>query len=114
MALGVKLTKPHILEATLSTLVKEFIDDNDHDDDNTNGKMRMPLSKVETDCLVKIVEFMIHHHHTEPLEEIVMPPEEDEFDKIMIRQPWYGNFVNVSDEMLYKLVQASNYMGIRE
>merc|ERR1712127_1146603 len=70
------------------------------------------IVKVDTPCLEKVVEFLIHYHK-EKLNEIKTPLEDNTFDGV-VKQQWYRDFVKGVDQpMLFDLVTAANFMAIQ-
>ena len=97
-----------LLKAKLSQLVFDASENKEDDDDSA-----VPIIKVETECLKKVVEFL-KHYEQEPLNEIKTPLEDNTFEGV-VKQEWYRNFVlEVDNPMLFDLVTAANFMAIRE
>ncbi|KAL3790514.1 hypothetical protein HJC23_007663 [Cyclotella cryptica] len=72
----------------------------------------VPILKVESECLEKVVEFL-KHYEQEPLKEIKSPLEDNTFEGV-VKQEWYRNFVQeVDSPMLFDLVTAANFMAIQ-
>ena len=76
---------------------------------NTNPEeeedIRIP--GVSTKVLEKIIEFCIKYQE-EPMRKISKPVRslDDEVG------PWYANFINVENEMLFEITKAANFMQI--
>ena len=71
------------------------------------------ISKVNSDCLAKVVEFL-KHHQTEPMTEIKTPLEDNTFEGV-VKQEWYRAFVTGIDRsLLFELLMAANFMSVRE
>lgn len=97
-----------LLKAKLSQLVFDASENKEDDDDSD-----VPIIKVESECLKKVVEFL-KHYEQEPLNEIKTPLEDNTFEGV-VKQEWYRNFVlEVDNPMLFDLVTAANFMAIRE
>ncbi|CAB9501828.1 ubiquitin ligase complex SCF subunit sconC [Seminavis robusta] len=103
--------------AEVAELVRDSLDENedDDDDDQRNKEQReVDVIRVSCDCLAKVVDFL-KHHDEEPMTEIPTPLGGNSFEEVMPQQ-WYQNFVaddNMSQEMLFELLTAANYMGIK-
>ena len=92
--------------ARLSELVK---DAQSCEEDDTASPEDVELSKVESVCLEKVVEFL-RHYEIEPMTEIRTPLVENS----LVTQEWYRQFIRGLDQsMLFDLVTAANYMSIR-
>ena len=71
------------------------------------------ISKVDSACLEKVVEFL-KHYHDEPMTEIITPLEDNTFDGV-VKQQWYRDFINGVDQpLLFELLMAANFMSIRK
>ncbi|KAL7517288.1 hypothetical protein ACHAWX_002219 [Stephanocyclus meneghinianus] len=96
-----------LLKAKLSQLVFDASENKEDDDDSD-----VPIIKVESECLKKVVEFL-KHYEQEPLKEIKTPLEDNTFEGV-VKQEWYRNFVlEVDNPMLFDLVTAANFMAIQ-
>ena len=96
--------------ARLSELVK---DAQSCEEDDTASPEDVELSKVESVCLEKVVEFL-KHYEIEPMMVIRTPLVENTFDGV-VTQEWYREFIKGLDQsMLFDLVTAANYMSIRK
>jgi len=103
--------------AITSELVKMSIECDDEINCDLGNPIELP--NVDSSCLKKIVEFLIHYN-METMTPIQTPFEENNSKKGLqdvleenVPQVWYRNFVNEAEEsMIFKLGQASNYMEI--
>jgi hypothetical protein len=78
-----------------------------------DGVDDVEISKVDSACLAKVVEFL-KHHHEEPMTEIKTPLEDNTFEGV-VKQEWYRKFVTGIDRsLLFELLMAANFMSIRE
>eukprot|EP00541_Cyclophora_tenuis_P015419 CAMPEP_0116551230 /NCGR_PEP_ID=MMETSP0397-20121206/5851_1 /TAXON_ID=216820 /ORGANISM="Cyclophora tenuis, Strain ECT3854" /LENGTH=158 /DNA_ID=CAMNT_0004076117 /DNA_START=58 /DNA_END=531 /DNA_ORIENTATION=+ len=89
--------------ASLSQLVRDSMED---DSDAIN------VMRVDSTCLEKVVEFLVHHDE-EAMKEIPTPLGGNKFEEI-VTQDWYQNFVTREErDMIFDLLTAANYMGIK-
>eukprot|EP00538_Stauroneis_constricta_P012343 CAMPEP_0119557402 /NCGR_PEP_ID=MMETSP1352-20130426/9076_1 /TAXON_ID=265584 /ORGANISM="Stauroneis constricta, Strain CCMP1120" /LENGTH=167 /DNA_ID=CAMNT_0007604505 /DNA_START=139 /DNA_END=642 /DNA_ORIENTATION=+ len=92
--------------AQLSVLVKDTLEESE--------KTEVEIMRVDSKCLEKVVEFL-KHYAEEEMREIGTPLRGSTFIEIM-DQKWYQEFVSddsISREMLFELLTAANYMGIK-
>lgn len=107
-----------VAAAQISELVRDAApEDHDDDDDDGGAAFEIDIARVKGSCLAKVVDF-VKHHHIEKMKEIPTPLGGSSFNEVM-DQEWYQHFV--SDEnigpgntMLFDLVTAANFMGIKE
>jgi S-phase kinase-associated protein 1 len=92
--------------ATMSELVKSMIEEED-DDENTP---EIPLPNVKSTVLKKVIDFC-SHYQTEPMNEIEKPLKSATMSQVV--QPWYAEYVNVDQAVLFELILAANYMDIK-
>ena len=93
--------------ACLSQVVKDAQPEEDGEVDDVE------ISKVESACLAKVVEFL-KHYHEDPMTEIKTPLEDNNFEGV-VKQEWYRNFVTGIDRsLLFELLMAANFMSVRE
>mmetsp|Transcript_22599 Transcript_22599/g.28874 ORF Transcript_22599/g.28874 Transcript_22599/m.28874 type:complete len:175 (-) Transcript_22599:116-640(-) len=97
--------------AKLSKLIAEAIFDNDDDEDDDDANNEVPVVKVKSECLRKVIEFC-EQYVKEPLNPITHTMEADSFDEI-VTQEFYRDFVTVEQPLLFQLVQAANFMNIQ-
>eukprot|EP01082_Thalassiosira_pseudonana_P003499 g3524.t1 g3524 contig12:2248609-2249297(+) len=96
--------------AILSQTVKDA--QSCEDDEENENPDDVEIVKVESRCLEKVVEFLVHHLE-EPLAEIKTPLEDNTFDGV-VKQQFYRDFVKGVDQpMLFDLVTAANFMAIQ-
>ncbi|KAG7349540.1 Skp1 family, dimerization domain containing protein [Nitzschia inconspicua] len=99
--------------AKLSELIKDSVGD-DFEEDDTMPEIDVP--RVKGDCLEKVVSFL-QHYRKEPMKEIPTPLGGSSFNEVM-DQEWYQQFVDDSNlgsrDMLFDLLTAANFMGIKE
>jgi len=91
--------------AKMSELVKTMIDEEADDD-----VQEIPLPNVKAVVLKKVIEFCTHHKD-DPMHEIEKPLKSVNMADVV--QPWYADFVNVEQVMLFELILAANYMDIK-
>jgi S-phase kinase-associated protein 1 len=93
----------HAEAAKLSDLVATTLEEGD-------DVVHVP--RVCSNCLRKVIQFL-EHHQEEALNEIPTPLGGTSLKEI-VHQVWYQEFVESEDrEMLFDLVTAANYMGIK-
>lgn len=86
--------------ADLNVLVKSIVEEYD-------GDCEIPLINIDTACLVKIIEFSEYHAKI-PMDNIEKPLKSPNLKNII--SDWDLNFIDVEQELLYKLVLAANYI----
>ncbi|KAL3762471.1 hypothetical protein ACHAWU_008174 [Discostella pseudostelligera] len=92
--------------ACLSQVVKDAQPEEDGEVDDVE------ISKVESACLAKVVEFL-KHYHEDPMTEIKTPLEDNNFEGV-VKQEWYRNFVTGIDRsLLFELLMAANFMSVQ-
>jgi S-phase kinase-associated protein 1 len=89
--------------AQMSVLIKSMIDDSGPEED-------IPLPNVKKNILEKVIEFC-QHLKDQPLQEIEKPLKTNNLRDIVA--PWYADFVDVEQEMLFEIVLAANYLDIK-
>ena len=90
--------------AQMSVLIKSMIDDSGPEED-------IPLPNVKTAILQKVIEFC-QHYSSSPLQEIEKPLKTSNLRDIV--SPWYADFVETEQEILFELVLAANYLDIKQ
>lgn len=90
----------------MSNLVSETISEEEDSDE----VQEIPLPNVESDILVKVIEFC-KHYQTEPMTPIQTPLKSSKIEDLV--QPWYSDFVKVPKNTLFDIVAAANYMDIK-
>mmetsp|Transcript_25566 Transcript_25566/g.35995 ORF Transcript_25566/g.35995 Transcript_25566/m.35995 type:complete len:164 (+) Transcript_25566:202-693(+) len=88
--------------AQLSELVRDSVADDERE---------VQVLRVSTDCLKKVVEFL-KYHVREPMVAIPTPLGASSFEEI-VKPEWYKEFVNLERAMIFDLLTAANYMGIK-
>jgi S-phase kinase-associated protein 1 len=88
----------------MSQMVADFIED---DDDTDTG---VPITNVRAPVLTKVIEYCTHYQE-EAMTPITTPLKSSRIEDLV--QPWYANFVQVEQPMLFELVTAANYMDIK-
>lgn len=125
--------------AKLSELIKDSVGEEPDFDNETSAEIDVP--RVKGDCLEKVVDFL-KHYSEEPMKEIPTPLGGSTFDEVrrgcircgcfdfpkkcrshffllqVMDQPWYQQFVDDNNlgsrDMLFDLLTAANFMGIKE
>ena len=92
--------------AKMSELVKSIMDDDDNDEDVAE----IPLPNVKAQILKLVIDFCTHHSQ-EAMTEIEKPLKSSVMNEVV--QPWFADFVNVEQPVLFELILAANYMDIK-
>lgn len=82
---------------------------NDNEDEEEEGAT-LPLPNVDSNCTGKIIEFMKYYHENK-MDDIEKPLKSSNLNEII--QPWYADFIDVEEELLFSLINAANYMDIQ-
>lgn len=90
--------------AEKSVLIKGLIDDND-------GEDNIPLPNVKRSTLQKVIQFCTHLKDNAP-PDIEKPLRSTELSACQI-DPWYVQYIELEQEMLFELIMASNYLDIK-
>lgn len=69
-------------------------------------------SRVSSNCLAKVVEFL-NHHEREPMKKINTPLIDHTFEGV-VKQQWYRDYVEVDDLLLSEMLAAADFMDIGE
>ena len=89
--------------AEKSVLIKGLIDDSGTDD-------QIPLPNVKRPILEKVIDFCKHlKDHQAP--EIEKPLKSTDMQSVV--DPWYADYINLEQEVLFELIMASNYLDIK-
>lgn len=76
------------------------------------GDDTVHIPRVSSTCLRKVIQFL-EHYKVQTMKEIPTPLGGTSFNEI-VEQVWYQDYVENEDrEMLFDLVTAANYMGIK-
>lgn len=89
--------------ASKSVLIKGMIDDSGVEEE-------IPLPNVKRSILNKIIEFCIYIKDNSP-PEIEKPLRSNNLGDVTT--PWYAEFVNLDQEVLFELILAANYLDIK-
>lgn len=89
--------------AERSVLIKGMIDDAGVDEE-------IPLPNVKKSVFNKIEQFCIHLR-TNPLPDIEKPLKSANFADVT--SPWFANFVELDQDMLFELIMAANYLDMK-
>lgn len=89
-----------------SILLRNLLADTDYDYEESDP---IPLPNVKSEAFNKVIEWIEHHRDT------TFPDDEDEdARKAAPLDAWDKDFLkNVSDDMLYDIILAANYLNIR-
>jgi S-phase kinase-associated protein 1 len=89
--------------AKMSELVRTMMDAD-------SDAKEIPLPNVKGQVLKKVVEYMVHHVDNPP-KDIEKPLKSSIMSEVVTR--WDSDFVDVSQEMLFELILAANYMDVK-
>ena len=89
--------------ASKSVLIKGMIDDSGVDEE-------IPLPNVKRSILNKIIDFCVYIKDNSP-PEIEKPLRSNNLSDVTT--PWYAEFVNLDQEVLFELILAANYLDIK-
>ena len=90
--------------AERSLLNKGMIDDSGIDEE-------IPLPNVKKNILEKVVAFCLHLRENPP-PEIEKPLKSGNMAEVTT--PWYSEFINLDQELLFDLILAANYLDIKQ
>jgi len=94
--------------------LSEFVKDAVGECEEESAEVDVP--RVKGECLEKVVAFL-KHYDEEKMKDIPTPLGGSTFNEVM-EQKWYQDFVDDrelgSRDMLFDLLTAANYMGIKE
>ena len=82
----------------------------DRDDGVVPPTLEIPLVNINAQVLKLVLEFC-EHHVTEPMMEIEVPLKSANMADVV--QKWYADFVDLEQVLLFELILAANYMGIK-
>ena len=88
--------------AEKSVLIKGLIDDSPDE--------QIPLPNVKRPILEKVIDFC-KHIKDHPAPEIEKPLKS--VDMASVVDPWYADYINLEQEVLFELIMASNYLDIK-
>ena len=91
--------------AEMSALVKEMLDDEDGDNQNSE----IPLPNVPKDILEKVVDFC-KHCASDPMGEIEKPIKSHIMTDVV--SGWYAEYIDVDQPTLFAIATAANYLDI--
>lgn len=91
--------------ASLSELVRTMTD---NDMNESEEELEVPLLNVTSPTLEKIIQFL-NYYHEHPFPEIQKPLQGSIKDLV---GEWYANYVDIKEDELFELINASNYMDI--
>ena len=98
-----------IAVAKMSKLVDDTLGQDDDDDDDEDVP-EIPIPNVTANVLAKVLEYCTHYK-TEPMTTIQTPLKSSKIEDLV--QPWYAEYVNVEQVMLFELCTAANFMDIK-
>lgn len=91
----------------MSTLVATTIDDDAEDEDEVR---EIPLPNVKETVLQKVIEYC-EHYKEEPMTPIQTPLKSSKLSDLV--QPWYCQFTEVEQQLLFEMVTAANFMDVK-
>lgn len=86
-----------------SVLIKGMIDDSGPEEE-------IPLPNVKKAVLEKVVSFCTHLRENSP-PEIEKPLRSANISDVTT--PWYAEFINLEQELLFEIILAANYLDIK-
>ena len=89
--------------ASKSEWVKNIVDGSEVDDN-------IPLPGIKKATLLKVIEYCTYINTNVP-PQIDKPLRSNELSDIV--DPWYAEFVNLEQEVLFELILAANFMDIK-
>ena len=89
--------------ASKSEWVKNIVDGSEVDDN-------IPLTIINKATLLKVIEYCTYINTNVP-PQIDRPLRSNELSDIV--DPWYAEFVNLEQEVLFELILAANFMDIK-
>jgi S-phase kinase-associated protein 1 len=89
--------------AQKSVLIKGLIDD-------SGVEEQIPLPNVKRPILEKVIAFCTHLKDHQP-PEIEKPLRSTDMASVV--DPWYAEYINLEQEVLFELIMASNYLDIK-
>ena len=89
--------------AEKSVLIKGLIDDSGIEE-------QIPLPNVKRPILEKVIDFCKHLKDHQP-PEIEKPLRSTDMASVV--DPWYAEYINLEQEVLFELIMASNYLDIK-
>ena len=92
-------------KASLSKYVRDI-------DEAYESETSVNCSRVSSNCLAKVVEFL-NHHEREPMKKINTPLIDHTFEGV-VKQQWYRDYVEVDDLLLSEMFAAADFMDIGE
>ena len=95
--------------AKMSKLVDLALEDDVFAED-TGADREIQLPKVTAAVMTKIIEFC-EHYQTEEMTAIVTPLQSTNIKDMV--QPFYAEYTNLEQTMLFELITAANYMDIK-
>ena len=89
--------------ASKSEWVKHIVDGSEQNDE-------IPLTQIKKAILDKVIEYCTYIN-TNPPPEIEKPLRRNELSDVV--SPWYAEFVNLEQEVLFELIHAANFLDIK-
>eukprot|EP00980_Cylindrotheca_fusiformis_P017943 scaffold5703_cov132-Cylindrotheca_fusiformis.AAC.2 len=100
------------MSTLVATTIDDDVDDDDDDDDEEGSNVReIPLPNVKDVVLQKVIEYCTHYATQEAMTTIQTPLKSSRIEEMV--QPWYADFVQVEQNLLFELVTAANFMDIK-
>merc|ERR1719266_49487 len=90
--------------ASMSMLIKNMADDSGTDEE-------IPLLKVDTAILSKVIDYCKYHKDSPP-EEIQKPLKSTNLIECGVSE-WDAEYVNIEQEVLFEIILAANYLDIK-
>eukprot|EP00924_Labyrinthula_sp_SR-Ha-C_P004111 maker-scaffold_3-snap-gene-14.48-mRNA-1 protein AED:0.04 eAED:0.04 QI:130/1/1/1/1/1/3/99/180 len=92
-----------------SKLIRNLIEDSIMDS-TEDDPAEVPLENVDTETLRKVIEFWDQNEKNK-MNEIEKPLRDTNIG--IIAGEWYGKYINIEQESLFKLITAANYLDVK-
>ena len=86
-------------------------DDTESDDEDSDSIPSIDIPNVKAHVLQKVIEYCTHYQQVEAMTPIVTPLSSNILREVV--QPFYADFCNVDQVLLFELVTAANFMDIK-
>ena len=100
--------------AMMSSLIETILGEKNGDDSSDSDdehEEEIPLPKLSSEVLRKVIDFCNHHQGTK-MKSIAKPLKSTNMAELV--SPWDANYIDVEQELLFELVLAANYMDIKD
>ncbi len=94
----------------LSDLIHSLILNEKNEEDYENSPQEIPLTNIKSSILALILQF-VEYYSKDPMREIAKPLISTQMSDVV--QEWYANYINIDQETLFELIEASNFLMIK-